>query len=72
MPAAEQTGVVSTTLWKSKPFKKIVRAVVQNDLVFKDIEGRHPIELVYAWYVFLCAPLLVVLVGSAVFRRRDA
>ncbi|MCQ2394598.1 MAG: ABC transporter permease subunit [Kiritimatiellae bacterium] len=64
LPAAEQTGVVSTTLWKSKPFKKIVRAVVQNDLVFKDIEGRHPIELVYAWFVFLCAPLLVVLVSG--------
>ena len=64
LPEAEQTGVVSKTLWTSKPFRKMTRAVIRNDLVFRDIEGRHPIELVYAWFVFLCAPLLVVLVAG--------
>lgn len=64
LPEAEQTGVVSKTLWKSKPFRKMTRAVIRNDLVFRDIEGRHPIELAYAWFVFLCAPLLVVLVAG--------
>ncbi len=61
---SEQTGVVSKTLWKSKPFQKIARAVSNDDLVYEDIRGRHPIELVYAWFVFFCAPLLVVLVSG--------
>lgn len=61
LPDAGKTGVVSTALWQSKPFQKMVRAMVSNDLVYADIQGRHPIELVYAWFVFFCAPLLVVL-----------
>ena len=42
----------------------MTRAAIGNDLVFNDIKGRHPVELVYAWFVFLCAPLLVVLVAG--------
>ncbi len=64
LPASEQTGVVSTTLWKSKPFQRMVRAAVSNDLVYNDISGRHPVELVSAWFSFLFAPLLVVLVAG--------
>lgn len=64
LPEGGQTGVVSATLWKSKPFQRIVRAAVRNDLVYRDIEGRHPVELVYAWFAFICAPLLAVLVAG--------
>ena len=64
LPESETTGVVSKTLWKSKPFQRMTRAAIDNDLVFNDIKGRHPVELVYAWFVFLCAPLLVVLVAG--------
>ena len=64
LPESEQTGVVSAALWKSKPFQRMVRAGVQNDLVYNDIAGRHPAELVYAWFAFFCAPLLVVLVAG--------
>lgn len=63
LPASEQTGIVSATIWKSAPFRRIVRQNV-NELVFDDISGRHPVELVYAWFAFMCAPMLVVLVSG--------
>ena len=62
LPESEKTGVVSASLWKSKPFTKIVRATVGEGPVLDDIFGRHPVELLYAWFAFLCAPLLAVLV----------
>ena len=62
LPASENTGVVSASLWKSKPFAGIVRSVVGKGPVLDDIFGRHPVELLYAWFAFLCAPLLAVLV----------
>lgn len=64
LPESERTGVVSATLWKSRPFQRMIRAAVKNDLVYNDIAGRHPAELVYAWFAFLCAPLLAVLVAG--------
>lgn len=62
LPQSENTGVVSASLWRSKPFNKMVRAVVGDGPVLDDISGRHPVELLYAWFAFLCAPLLAVLV----------
>ena len=64
LPDAGETGVVSASLWKSKPFNRIVRSVVGESPVLDDISGRHPVELLYAWFVFLCAPLLAVLVAG--------
>ena len=64
LPKSEQTGVVSTTLWKSKPFQRIMKEMTQNDLVLKDITGKHPVELIYAWFAFFYTPLLVVLVAG--------
>jgi ABC-type transport system involved in multi-copper enzyme maturation permease subunit len=62
LPESEKTGIVSASLWKSKPFTKIVRATVGEGPVLDDIFGRHPVELLYAWFAFLCAPLIAVLV----------
>lgn len=64
LPETEKAGVVSATLWKSQPFRKLVKAAVRDDLVYRAIEGRHPAELIYAWFAFFCAPLLVVLVAG--------
>ena len=41
LPANENTGMVSVELWKSKPFRGMVRAAVADDLVYHDIEGRQ-------------------------------
>jgi len=64
LPQSEQTGVVSTALWKSKPFQRIMKQMAQNDLVLQDITGKHPVELIYAWFAFFYTPLLVVLVSG--------
>jgi ABC-type transport system involved in multi-copper enzyme maturation permease subunit len=64
LPATEQRGVISTTLWKSKRFQKIVRSTLDDTLVYDDILGRHPAELIYAWLAFFYVPLLTILVSA--------
>jgi len=64
LPDAGQSGIVSETLWKSKSFRNMIAAGVDNRLVFEDISQRHPVELLYAWFAFFCAPILVVLVSG--------
>ena len=64
LPDTGETGVVSASLWKSKPFNRMVRKAVGDSPVFDDISGRHPVELLYAWFAFLCAPILTVLVAG--------
>ena len=59
-----KSGIVSVTLWKSKPFQRIVRHAIRNSPVYDDLVGRHPAELLYAWLVFLFVPLLTVLFTS--------
>ena len=63
LPESEKTGIVSATIWKSKPFRNMVRKGV-GDEVFEDIAGRHPVELFYAWLVFAFMPLLAVMVAG--------
>jgi ABC-type transport system involved in multi-copper enzyme maturation permease subunit len=64
LPETEQVGVVSKTLWQSKPFRRMMRHIVYNKDVYNDLVGRHPVELMYAWLVFFYTPLLVVLVSA--------
>lgn len=64
LPASERAGVISTALWKSKPFQRMMRQMTQNDLVLQDITGKHPAELIYAFFAFFYTPLLVVLVAG--------
>lgn len=64
LPSEGSRGVVSTTLWKSKRFQKAVRSVIGDSLVYEDIRGRHPAELLYAWFVFFYVPLLTVLIAG--------
>lgn len=59
-----KSGLVSATLWKSKPFQRLARHVVDDSLIYDDIVGRHPAELLYAWLVFLFVPLMTVLFTS--------
>lgn len=64
LPESSQTGVVSQTLWQSKPFQRMIRHTVRDKLVLRDITGKHPVELIYAWFAFFYTPLLVVLVAG--------
>ena len=45
LPDSGQTGIVSETLWKSKSFRNMIAAGVDDRLVFEDISKRHPVEL---------------------------
>lgn len=64
LPADNSRGVVSATLWKSKRFQTMVRSALGDSLVYDDICGRHPAELLYAWFAFFYVPLLTVLVAG--------
>lgn len=59
-----KSGIVSTTLWKSRPFQRLVKAVVDDDLVYNDVCGLHPAELIYACFAFFYVPLLTILIGA--------
>lgn len=62
--APGKNGVVSAALWKSKPFQGLMRRATGDSLVYDDIVGKHPAELIYAWIIFLAVPFLSVLVAS--------
>ena len=64
LPGGGEAGMVSEALWKSEPFRRIVRSVVGDSLVFESLLSRHPVELLYAWFAFLLAPMLVMLVSA--------
>lgn len=58
-----RSGTISATLWRSEPFRRVVRHAVDDKLVFDDISRCHPAELVSAWIVFFFVPLLTVLMS---------
>ena len=64
LPPSDHAGVVSTTLWKSKPFQRMMKQMAGDNQVLQDITGKHPVELIYAWFAFFYTPLLVVLVAG--------
>ena len=59
-----RSGVISRTLWQSDQFQRMVRHAVGDSLVYEDIRGKHPAELLYAWFTFLFVPLLTVLIAA--------
>ena len=59
-----KSGVVSAALWKSKPFQKLVRGALKDSLVYDDICGKHPAELIYAWFVLLLVPPLTLMLSA--------
>ena len=64
LPATEERGVVSKALWQSSEFRKMLSKAVADPLVYEGLAGRHPVELIYAFFAFLYVPLLVVLVSG--------
>ena len=65
LPNFGEPGAVTTVLWKSQPFMRIIRHIVGDNLVFADIVGRHPVALAYAFFIFQIVPLLTLLVSAA-------
>ena len=65
LPAADGTGSVTMTLWKSTAFSHVVEHLCDSSLVFADVRGRHPILLAYALFIFQIAPILTLVVSSS-------
>ena len=65
LPESETPGAALMALWKSKPFVRFMEHVSQGSLRFADIRGRHPLLLVYAFFIFWGAPLLTLLVSAS-------
>ncbi len=59
-----KSGALSATLWKSDSFRRAMRKMSGGSLVYEDIQGRHPMELLYALLAFLYVPLLTILVAA--------
>ena len=64
LPADGPSGIVTESLWRSESFRRLVSSAVGDSLVFNDLLKHHPVELLYAWFAFLLAPMLVVLVSG--------
>ena len=58
------TGSVANTLWKSVPFRRIVKGALKDPLLFEAVQHRHPLELLYAFFVFAYVPILAVLTAG--------
>lgn len=64
LPSEESQGVISQTLWQSKRFQGFVRSALNDSLIYDDICGKHPAELIYAWFTFFYIPLLTILIAG--------
>ena len=65
LPPGEGAGSVTTSLWKSKPFRRMVKGTVKDPLVYAAVQNRHPFELLYAFFVFAYVPILAVLTSGS-------
>ncbi len=61
-PAA--AGTVSSSIWKSERFRRMVARAVGEDSLVNDLIGTPPIVLIYGGLAFFYTPLLVVLIAS--------
>ena len=65
LPVSDNPCSVTMTLWKSKPFMRVIGHLVGNELVFADLTGQHPVVLAYAvGVIFQLVPLLTLLVAA--------
>lgn len=65
LPDAGETGSVTMTLWQSDQFNRMVSHMTRNSAVFADIQGRHPVVLAYAFFLFSFVPLVTLMTSSA-------
>lgn len=59
-----KSGVVSVALWKSKKFQDLAKGALKDSRIYEDICGKHPAELIYAWFVLLLVPPLTLMLSA--------
>jgi len=65
LDAGATTGAISTAIWKSERFRRMVAQGTGDASLVEDLIGTPPIALIYGALAFFYTPLLTVLVGSA-------
>jgi len=62
LPASPEPGAVTTALWKSERFRRIVASATGSSSLVSELIGVSPIVLIFAGLAFFYTPLLAVLV----------
>ena len=65
LPEGDGKGAVTRVVWKSKPFRGLVKSAVDDDPdLYAGLVGRHPLALLYAFFTFFAVPMLSLLAGA--------
>ncbi len=59
-----KSGVVSATVWQSRQFREGVKHMIGDSLIYEDLQGHHPVELLYAFLAFMSVPLLTIMIAA--------
>jgi hypothetical protein len=62
LPASPEPGAVTSALWKSERFRRIVSSATGSSSLVSELIGVSPIVLIFAGLAFFYTPLLAVLV----------
>lgn len=57
-------GSVTAALWESRPFRKLMTALIGDRELAESLLGIPPLTLFFGWLAFTFSPLLVVLMSS--------
>ena len=61
LPAAENSGGVTMTLWRSSVFKSMMSRALGSSLLFNDMLSQHPVALAFGFFVFSAVPLMTMI-----------
>ena len=61
LPAADNSGGVTMTLWRSSTFKTMMSKALGSSLLFNDMLSQHPVALAFGFFVFSIVPLMTLI-----------
>lgn len=61
LPAAENPGGVTMTLWRSPFFKSIMAKALGSSLLFDDMLRQHPVALAFGFFLFAVMPVMTLI-----------
>jgi len=64
LESSGRAGAVSSAIWKSPRFRRLVIRTAGDDTLVDDLLGTPPIVLIYGALAFFYTPLLTVLIAS--------
>ena len=61
LPAAENPGGVTMTLWRSSVFKAMMSKALGSSLLFNDMLAMHPVAIAFGSFVFGVVPFMTLI-----------